>query len=67
VSGAILESMEDAVAAVKRISALPRELVRRAFERRFTAARMAADYVSAYEALLARNISSQRLRLVAAE
>jgi glycosyltransferase involved in cell wall biosynthesis len=67
VSGAIVETMEDAVAAVERVSALPRELVRRAFERRFTATRMAADYVSAYECLLARNAPSQRLRLVAAE
>jgi glycosyltransferase involved in cell wall biosynthesis len=67
VSGTIVETMEDAVAAVERVSALPREFVRRAFERRFTAARMAADYVSAYECLLARNAPSQRLRLVAAE
>ena len=55
VSGAIIESMDEAVAAVDRVLALPRAGVRAAFERRFTASRMASDYVAAFETLLARN------------
>ena len=55
VSGAIVESMDEAVAAVDRVLALPRAGVRAAFERRFTATRMASDYIAAFEMLLARN------------
>jgi glycosyltransferase involved in cell wall biosynthesis len=52
VSGYIVDNLEDAVEAVGRLGALDRARVRHAFERRFTAERMAADYVSAYRALL---------------
>jgi hypothetical protein len=44
---------------------LSRANVRQYFERRFTAARMARDYVSAYEALLA-GASVDPRRLIAA-
>ena len=58
VSGAIIDSMDEAVAAVDRVLALPRTGVRAAFERRFTAARMASDYIAAFETLLARNLAA---------
>ena len=51
VSGFIVSSLDEAVAAVGRAAALPRRKVRDAFERRFTARRMAEDYVALYERL----------------
>jgi glycosyltransferase involved in cell wall biosynthesis len=50
-SGFIVGSIDEAVQAVRRLDALDRGMVRASFERRFTAARMAADYVSIYRAL----------------
>jgi glycosyltransferase involved in cell wall biosynthesis len=52
VTGVIVESTEEAVAAVERALSLPRAGVRACFEQRFTAERMAADYVSLYERLV---------------
>lgn len=52
-SGIIVESIEEAVAAVGRARSIPRRRVREAFEERFTAERMARDYVRHYEALIA--------------
>jgi glycosyltransferase involved in cell wall biosynthesis len=52
VTGFIVDNEEDAVAAVARVSELDRHLVRATFERRFTARRMAADYLRFYEKLL---------------
>jgi glycosyltransferase involved in cell wall biosynthesis len=53
VSGFIVGNMEDAVAAVGRIDRLPRAGVRAEFEWRFTAERMALDYVGIYNQLAA--------------
>ncbi|WP_110669921.1 glycosyltransferase family 4 protein [Salinicola halophilus] len=53
VSGFIVDSVEEAVAAVKRLPELDRERVREAFLARFTAERMASDYVTLYRRLLA--------------
>ncbi|MGQ0589663.1 MAG: glycosyltransferase family 4 protein [Sphingosinicella sp.] len=50
-SGFLVDSLDDAVAAVEAAGRLPRAHVRAAFERRFTAERMARDYVRLYEAL----------------
>ena len=52
VSGFIVDSEEEAVEAVKRVRDLDRRKVRAAFERRFTASRMASDYVELYRRLL---------------
>ncbi len=52
VSGIIVETMEEAVAAVGNVARLERRLVRRHFESSFTAARMADDYLVAYDRLL---------------
>jgi glycosyltransferase involved in cell wall biosynthesis len=52
VSGFIVANEDEAVQAVKRVGELDRAKVRQAFERRFTARRMANDYVELYQKLL---------------
>ncbi len=52
-SGFVVESIEEAVAAVRAAETLDRRLVRAAFEHRFISRRMAQDYVAAYQRLLA--------------
>ncbi len=54
VSGFIVDDEEQAAAAVGRLPGLDRGRVRRAFEQRFTARRMAEDYVTVYRGLIAR-------------
>jgi glycosyltransferase involved in cell wall biosynthesis len=54
VSGFIVENEDEAVAAIKRIGELDRRRVRAAFEQRFTAKRMAEDYIGHYETLLSQ-------------
>ncbi len=51
-SGYIVENTEDAVKALKHIHELSREQCREIFEQRFSAARMAGNYVQVYERLL---------------
>ena len=54
VTGRIVNTMEEAVAALPQVLALDRRAVRRRFEERFSAARMAKDYMSVYRKLLWR-------------
>jgi len=61
-SGFIVEDETSAVAAVKRLPELSRETVRKRFEKRFTARRMATEYLSVYRSLMEG--STPRLRLV---
>lgn len=49
VTGFIVESIEEAEAAVQRIPSLNRQEIRARFEKRFSAARMCKDYLAAYE------------------
>jgi hypothetical protein len=51
VSGFIVDSIEQAVALVPRIAQLDRTWVRARYEARFTAHRMARDYLAVYRAL----------------
>jgi glycosyltransferase involved in cell wall biosynthesis len=51
VSGYVVKTREQAVEAVKRIADLDRAAVRRYFDERFSAERMATDYVAIYERL----------------
>jgi len=51
-TGYIVNSVEEAIEAVPKVAALDRRRVRARFEERFTAARMAHDYVAAFEQLL---------------
>jgi glycosyltransferase involved in cell wall biosynthesis len=53
VTGYIVDSIETAVDAVHRIDRLSRVACRRAFEERFDARRMAADYVDVYRRTIA--------------
>ncbi|MBW4034048.1 MULTISPECIES: glycosyltransferase family 4 protein [Acidiphilium] len=62
VTGFIVNSEEEAVAALRRIDDLSRTRIRAEFERRFTARRMAEDYLDTYERLMVPK--SDRLRLV---
>jgi glycosyltransferase involved in cell wall biosynthesis len=52
-SGFLVDSVDEAVAAVKAVHSLSRPRVRVAFGERFTADRMARDYVRLYERLFA--------------
>jgi glycosyltransferase involved in cell wall biosynthesis len=51
VTGWIVDSLDAAVDALGRIEAIRRDACRAAFERRFTAERMARDYVAVYKRL----------------
>jgi len=53
VTGFIVQSIKEAVVALERIQHFDRERCREVFERRFSATRMANDYVKIYEKLLA--------------
>jgi glycosyltransferase involved in cell wall biosynthesis len=52
VTGAIVDTMEEAGSMLPRVLALDRRAVRRRFEERFSAARMATDYVALYRSIL---------------
>jgi glycosyltransferase involved in cell wall biosynthesis len=52
VTGWIVEGLEEAVQAVRRVSTLRRTRCRQIFEERFSAARMAHDYLQIYQQLL---------------
>lgn len=62
VSGYIVESEDEAVAAVAALSHLDRARVRGAFDARFTAERMATDYVALYRDLPGARTDAARLR-----
>ncbi len=53
-TGFIVEELEDAVEAARRVPKLSRKHCREVFEQRFTATRMANDYVRVYERLINR-------------
>jgi glycosyltransferase involved in cell wall biosynthesis len=52
-TGFIVHDLEGAVEAVRRVAQLSRKRCREVFEQRFTAARMAHDYVQQFERLIA--------------
>ncbi|NHT77088.1 glycosyltransferase involved in cell wall biosynthesis [Rhizobium sp. PP-F2F-G38] len=54
VTGFIVDSEEEAVAAIGQIDRLDRRAIRERFEQRFTARRMAQDYLEIYRRLLQR-------------
>ena len=53
VTGFIVDELDDAIAAARRIDQLDRRRCRELFDTRFTAARMARDYLAVYETLRA--------------
>ena len=54
-TGFVVEGLEDAVEAVRRVPQLSRRRCREVFEKRFTATRMAQDYVQVFKRLIKRN------------
>jgi glycosyltransferase involved in cell wall biosynthesis len=62
VTGSIVESVDEAVQAVRSVLALDRAKVRARFDARFTCERMAADYVSLYQGLEAGRLEAPRMR-----
>jgi glycosyltransferase involved in cell wall biosynthesis len=51
VTGIIVNNTDEAVEAVKKINTMQRNLVRNVFEEKYTATRMAKDYLKIYESL----------------
>src|SRR6185312_7394246 len=60
VTGFVVQDEDGAVAAVKRMETLNRNRVRAQFERRWTARRMAEDYVDVYERLVENSGAKRR-------
>jgi glycosyltransferase involved in cell wall biosynthesis len=60
VTGAIVDTMDEAVRMLPRVIALDRHAVRRRFEQRFSSARMATDYVALYRSLLEQSSIPER-------
>jgi glycosyltransferase involved in cell wall biosynthesis len=60
VTGALVDTMDEAVRMLPQVLALDRHAVRRRFEQRFSSARMATDYVALYRSLLKRPSISER-------
>jgi glycosyltransferase involved in cell wall biosynthesis len=54
-TGFIVTELEDAIAAAKRVPELSRKRCREIFEQRFTARRMAHDYLRVYQRLIERD------------
>jgi glycosyltransferase involved in cell wall biosynthesis len=64
VTGAVVDTMEEAVMLLPQVLALDRRAVRRRFEQRFSSARMATDYVTLYRSLLDRPSVSEQETIV---
>jgi glycosyltransferase involved in cell wall biosynthesis len=61
-TGFIVKGLKDAVKAVRHVPELSRKRCREVFEQRFTAARMAHDYVQVYEQLIQLKNSKLEVR-----
>lgn len=57
VSGIVVDTMEEAVAAVGRVGQMSRIRIRHEFEQRFSVRRMTLDYLEAYRRLLDRSVA----------
>jgi glycosyltransferase involved in cell wall biosynthesis len=64
ISGFVVDAVDEAVSAVKRTASLNRARVRAAFERRFSAERMARDYLHIYQTLTASQAGRARGRKI---
>jgi glycosyltransferase involved in cell wall biosynthesis len=64
ITGKVVNSELEAIAALPEILSYDRRAVRRRFEERFTAARMAKDYVGSYRRLLKTRTSGAKPRQV---
>lgn len=61
VTGYVVDSMQDAICKVGSLLALDRARVRRTFEKRFTAKRMAQDYIALYAELIAARKENEHI------
>jgi glycosyltransferase involved in cell wall biosynthesis len=66
VTGFVVESVEEAARAVERVDGLDRRGVRRVFDERFAAARMAVGYEAVYRSLIAARSGVVKFRIPAA-
>lgn len=57
-TGFIVDDMDQAVAAVEKISSIERTACRNVFEKRFTAARMAEEYVDLYQSMISMAVDA---------
>jgi glycosyltransferase involved in cell wall biosynthesis len=64
VTGFLVGSIEEAVDRVGKVERLDRAAIRRNFERRFSAGRMASDYVAIYQRMIALATAKPRLQAV---
>lgn len=60
ITGRIVESVEEAAQAMPSLLALDRKTIRARFEERFSATRMAAEYLKLYQKLLRKRSASER-------
>jgi glycosyltransferase involved in cell wall biosynthesis len=60
VTGFIVDSEEEAVRAISLVGKLKRREIRKTFERRFTAQRMAEDYVQLYRRLTSKLVLAEK-------
>jgi glycosyltransferase involved in cell wall biosynthesis len=67
VTGFVVDDEAQALAAIGRLSTIDRTLVRSVFERRFTAERLAADYLSVYRSLAGVRRDAAGLRLASGD
>jgi len=65
-TGQVVNTVDEATSAVPQVLALDRANVRRQFEKRFSASRMAADYLKIYRGLLRSTSHPSPRRLVPA-
>jgi glycosyltransferase involved in cell wall biosynthesis len=67
VTGRVVKTFEEAVLALPQVMQLDRRKVRRRFEKRFSARRMALDYVQIYQKQMSQARSERHRRPAAAE
>jgi glycosyltransferase involved in cell wall biosynthesis len=60
VTGQIVDSMDEAIRVMPQVLALDRRAVRQKFEQRFSASRMAKDYVQVYRSLIKQHALPER-------
>jgi glycosyltransferase involved in cell wall biosynthesis len=60
VTGQIVDSMDEAIRVMPQVLALDRRAVRQKFEHRFSASRMAKDYVQVYRSLIKQQALPER-------
>jgi glycosyltransferase involved in cell wall biosynthesis len=63
ISGIIVRSVDEAVLAVAQVASMSRRACRKAFERRFTASRMADEYLAIYEQMLCGSPARDTLQI----